>query len=651
MEKRMQDLLGSESDKEMDLRELFLTLWAYKLFIIFTCALSIICSGYYLLTVDKEYTSTAIFKLNTSNSGGISVGGEINVLASLAGFGGGKELSDLPIDLVTGRIFIQKLDAKLNFQSDPYFNAYNPDYVDPIWKSLIKRTIGWQKPSLDTQEVIWQSIIEKYTESILLDETLEGSIKIMVTHVNPQRAARIANVIMDEVISIKKETSNREQDQQLSYLSNTLAKALSDLEVSQSELKQFALEKGALPLESFATGSLQLESLRVQLSQTSELHEAVATLSLMLKNKTTDHKDYLVLREKFPIVDQVEFRRVLGQNEIISFWSWPEADAVNAVFSTLSERKSRLQSQINASQIDAERSRLVLDNYAKLERNAKVAEATYTILIEQVKAQSTAAGYRPNKTEIFEYASASINPSAPARSLILALGAFLGLFLGCLLSLVLALPRGVYFSRKSLITGSQARLAVSVKTLLPLRNKSLEVINTMIVKKPRPVLRNMAVEIHKSAATQVVVTSSRAKMTANYVALALASYMQTDTTKIAVINFSSRDKKIDIGEDKLSIGSFDVAESADQISVLIPQGNLSIMELISHKDFCEKIQSLNSTFDLVFLCADNSDAISLLSALEGQKTFHVTLARNKNTKSATLAHMRSLLPIQGLLYD
>jgi hypothetical protein len=173
----------------------------------------------------------------------------------------------------------------------------------------------------------------------------------------------------------------------------------------------------------------------------------------------------------------------------------------------------------------------------------------------------------------------------------------------------------------------------------------------MIVKKTRPVLRNMAVEIHKSAATQVVVTSSRAKMTGNDVALALACYMQTDTTKIAIINFSSRDKEIYIDEDKLSIGSFDVTESTDQISVLIPRGNLSIMELISHKDFCEKIQSLNSTFDLVFLCADNSDAISLLSALEGQKTFHVTLARIKNTKSATLAHMRSLLPIQGLLHD
>jgi hypothetical protein len=161
----------------------------------------------------------------------------------------------------------------------------------------------------------------------------------------------------------------------------------------------------------------------------------------------------------------------------------------------------------------------------------------------------------------------------------------------------------------------------------------------------------MVVEIHKNAAPQVVVTSSRAKMTGNDVARALASYMQSESMKVAVIDFSSRAKKQEIDGKRLSVGSFVVAESAGYISVLKPDGDLAAMELLSHKDFWEKTQSLNSTFDLVFLCADNGDAISLLNALEGKKTFHITLARTKNTKSATLEIMRSLLPIQGLLYD
>ncbi|MDB4132527.1 hypothetical protein N9608_03475, partial [Amylibacter sp.] len=455
----------------------------------------------------------------------------------------------------------------------------------------------------------------------------------------------------DEIISTLENKKNTEQDEQLSYLSNTLAKALSDLEASQSSLKQFALENSALPLESFAARSLQLDGLREQLSRTTELYDAVVALSSMLQNKTTDQKSYLALRQQFPIVDQVEFRRVLGQNEIISSWSWPESSSVDAVFDTLTERKNRLQSQINASQIDAERSGLALETYAKLEREAKIAEATYTVMIEQVKARSMASGYRPDRTEVYEYASPSISPSAPKRNLILALGAVLGLFVGTALSLAFALSRGVYYSKNSLIAGAQAGITASFSALLPVRNKSLNDLNTMLSKKPRPVLRDVVVEIHKSSAKQVVVTASRTKLTGNDVARALASYMQSDTVKVAVVDFSSRAKKLGIDLERPSVGSFVVTESAGHISILRPDGDLAAMELLSQRDFWKNIQSLNSTFDLVLLCADNSDAISLLSALEGQKMFHITIAKTKKTKSATLIHMRSLLPIQGLLYD
>ena len=647
----MQDLLNSESNDEIDLREFSIILWTYKLFIAGSCALGIIFGSYYVLNTVNLFRSIAIFKLKQNKSVGMSLNGELGALASLAGFGSGIKASNTPFDEITGRIFIQNLDANLNFQTDPYFNKYNPNTVDPIWKSLIKRAIGFQKFSTDSQEAIWQNIVKSYLKNVDLDETDDGSLKISVTHVNPKRAAEIANGIMNKIISDIKNKHDTEQDQQLSYLSNTLAKALSDLEVSQSNLKEFTLQNSALPLESFAAVSLRLEALREQFIRTSKLHEAVAAISYILQNKTKDNNEYLALRQKFPIVDQVEFRRVLGQNEIISSWSWPELESVSAVFDTLSQRKSRLQSQINASQINAERSGLALDTFAKLQRESEIAEATYTVLIEQVKAQSMIAGFRPNTTEVYEYASASIRPYSPNRILILALGGILGLFLGALFSLVFALGRGVHYSKNSLKIGAQARLAASVKPLLPLRNKIFDDINTMLMKKSRPILRDLAVEIHKSAATQVVVTSSRAKMTGNDVARALASYMQSETMKVAVINFSSRAKKLDIDVKRLSVGSFVINESAGHISALRPDGNLAAMELLSHRDFWNKIQSLKSTFDLVFLCADNHDAISLLSALEGQKMFHISIVRSKKTKSATLMRMRSLLPIQGLLYD
>ena len=645
------DANAQSADDEIDLRELFMVLWAFKTFIACVCAVSIVIAGYYALNANKEFTSTAVFNLDNNQSSGLSLGGDLGALANLAGLSSGASTSTLPEEQINGRIFIKKIDKKLDFQADPYFNNYNPKSIDPIWKSTIKRAIGWQTSTIDVQEAIWQGISNTYLQNVALSTTDGGSLKIKVTHANAGRAAEIANRIMQEIISDIKKKKDHQQDSQLAYLSNTLAGALSDLEIAQSSLKVFALESSALPLESFAAGSLQLDALRDQLRRTTELQGAIADLSQLLNDGATNQSDYQLLRQRFPIVDQVEFRRVMGQNEIISSWSWPEVGSVAAVLDTLSERKSRLQSQVDASQIDAERSGRTLENYARLEREAKIAEATYTVLIEQVKAQSMMAGYRPSKSEIYEYASPSISPSAPKRSLILALGAVLGLFLGSALALILAFQRGVYYSRKSLIANTQARFNESSRSLTSLRNKTLNEMDKLIEKRPRPMLRDIAVEIHKSCSAQAVVTSSRAKITASAAAQALALTMQSEDTKIAVIDFSAKSRKLATDTEQMSVGSFVIAACEVNVSVLRPQGTLTAVELISQKDFLKNIKSLNSKFDVVFLCADNGDAVSLLRALEGEKMFHLTLARTRHTKSDALLSMRSLLPIQGLLHD
>ena len=45
------------------------------------------------------------------------------------------------------------------------------------------------------------------------------------------------------------------------------------------------------------------------------------------------------------------------------------------------------------------------EDLAKLLEMLKIAEATYTVLIEQVKSQSLAAGFKPETFKVFEYAT------------------------------------------------------------------------------------------------------------------------------------------------------------------------------------------------------------------------------------------------------
>jgi capsular polysaccharide biosynthesis protein len=607
--------------------------------------------GYQALNTDKEFTSYAVFKLDETNSDTKTLPGELSAVALIAGFSSEESGGTLPEAKTNGRVFIEKLDHRAKFQSDTFFNTYDPEADEPIWKSLVKRAIGFQSDPIDIQEMIWQGIINKYLQNVVIEKTDDGAIVIEVTHRSALRAAEIANIIMEEVILDEKKANEEAQNNQLYYLSNTLAKSLNDLEIAQSNLKVFALENSAMPLENFAVGSLQLDALREQFDRTTQLQDAVAELLLLLKNKTTNQENYISLRQRFPIVDQVEFRRVLGQNEIIGSWSWPDINSVSAVYDTLSERNNRLQSQIETSQKEAERSGQALETYGRLKREEKVAEATYTVLIEQVKAQSMIAGYQPSKSEIYEYPFPSISPSHPNLFQNLTIGGILGLFVSSAIALILGKKRGVYYSKKSLTAGMPARLNASSKTLASLRKKSLNDMEKRIRKKPRPILRDIAVEIHKSGKNLATISSSNTKTTAHDVAQALALTMQTKNIKIATIDFSTTSYDRNFEQEQIASEAFVVSANTGNVSVLRPTDNLAAVELISKKDFLKNIILLNSTFDLIFLCADNDEAVSLLRALDGQDIFHLTLARTKHTKSDILQNMHLLLPIQGLLHD
>lgn len=647
----MHNFLNSTADDGIDLREFLLVLWFYKFLIAALIALCVIGAGYYALNAEKKFTSKAIFKLDKAG-GNINLPGELGALISLAGSTSlNSSSSSLSKSQFNGRIFIEQVDARANLQGDPFFNNYNPNLTEPIWKTVIKQAIGWQKSYKNVKEIIWQGILKEYSRNVKLKTQKDGSIEILVTHNNAVRAAKLANIIMDKIILNQKQKYANRQDNQFAYLSKALAKALSDLEIAQSKLKAFALENSALPLENFAVGSLQLDALREKLSRTTELHMAVEGLLKMLKDNTTDQANYLSLRKTHPIIDQVEFRRVLGQNEIINSWSWPDFNTVTAVFDTLKQRMNRLQSQIDVSQEDAQRSSQALEVYGRLQREEKTAEATYTVLLEQVKAQSIMIGYRPSTSEIYEYATPTINQSAPRSLLIIALGGILGLFIGSILSLALASINNVFYTKKSLASAAQASLNVSIKPLTSLRNKSLLEIQAQIKKKPWPVLNDISVEVHKSGNALVVFTSSRARIASIKAALALAFSMQSNDTNIAIIDFSNKNKKQILNSNQTSIGPFIIDENKDQVSILRPTGVTIPMELTSKKDFLKNIHSLNKSFDLIFLCADNSDAISLLRVIEGEKIFHLTLARIKHTKINILLSMRSLLPFQGLIHD
>jgi uncharacterized protein involved in exopolysaccharide biosynthesis len=644
---KMQNIPIKPTTEEIDFREIFFILWAYKFLIILICLFGVIYAGLHALKAPKKYTSEVVFKL-----GGAAENEKQSLFSSSGIFIPGlQNQSILPLDELTGQVFIKKIDKKLNFKSDPFFYKHNSSSKDSYWKTNLKILIGWEENDVDPDNAIWSLITKTYKNNVSFEETGSGAISISVSHSNPNRAAIIANTIMETTIANTQIKKKNAQDNKLKYLAQTLSSALNDLELSQSKLKLFAMENRTSPLENFQSDSYRLEDLRLQLSKTSKLYDAAKELVKNINKSQTSASDYDKLSQKFPIIDQVEFRRVLGQNEIISSWVWPEKSLVLSVLDTLRERQNALKYEIDLSQINAQKSEKALETFAKLQRDAKIAETSYGVLIDQVKRQSIVAGYQPDGSEIFEYASIALAPSSPNHKLILVIGAGIGLALGCVISIILGTLRGVFYSRKSLLKAAGSVFNAKVKVLYGIRKYKISDIEMSLKIKHRSILRDLSGEINKSKCNKVIFTSCNSKFRGNDVAKILGIYLQAQNVKICIINFSQKPKVMNNDTDKTSFGPFYVRDKVKEVTLLNVQSTLGALEILGQRNFLKDLNNLDAKFDLIFISADNNDAISLLRALKGQEIFHISLANLKRTKSNILSQIRMLAPIKGLLHD
>ena len=132
---------------------------------------------------------------------------------------------------------------------------------------------------------------------------------------------------------------------------------------------------------------------------------------------------------------------------------------------TLSDRISRLDVEIANIEESAISYAASAEDQAKLLRDAKIAEATFTVLTEQVKSQTLVAGFKPDTFTVFAYATPPLVPSSPQRNLVLAIGAVLGLFVGSALSLVTGIRKGVFYTRTSTFSAVQALVTLKISSL------------------------------------------------------------------------------------------------------------------------------------------------------------------------------------------
>ena len=133
--------------------------------------------------------------------------------------------------------------------------------------------------------------------------------------------------------------------------------------------------------------------------------------------------------------------------ESISAWTWPNKDVLKATINTMSDRSDRLNIKISGIEDQAELYASSAEELAKLTREAKIAEATYTVLMNsEITISDSRVFFRIPKFSILTVPSA---PSSPRTFLLLALSTNLGVFVGFISAFINGFRKDVLFQQVS----------------------------------------------------------------------------------------------------------------------------------------------------------------------------------------------------------
>ena len=640
----------NSEDADLDLGELLAALWSHKLLIILITGLFILLAGYYAANAKKKFTANAIFEISENvTHTGLSFSEEMGALASIAGLqteGNSSSMESL-IKQVTGREFILDFNRKYSIELDPYFNTYNPNQEDPFWKATFKKIIGWQKTRGERIAIVEHNIARNYRKNVGIDKAKKSkTITVSVTHSKPEKAAYYANNLMEEIKLLVESDSDKVQSSQMNYLSETLADALQEMEIAEENLKNYTFENSALAREIFISDSLKLDELRMEKRKVAEISDLLFTIENLVKTGNLDNRSYEALRSQNPLVDDIDFRRILGMSETISAWIWPEVETVEAIGATLRDRVKRLDLEIKGIEENAKIYATSAEDLAKFKREAKIAEATYIVLIEQVKSQSLAAGFQPETFKVFEYATPPLEASSPKIKQVLILGAVLGIFTGIVLALINSKRRGVYNTRSAIIFDTRADLALKSSSINRLSRKSISDIISYVSKQRITVLDEATVKLSSNKVIYVI--NSGGRPSASDTARLLAAQSAQSGRSVILCDTTGKSEK-GIDNSSLSTGSeFSTVRAGDNISLLI---NLNGPYFFTSQEFNSTVKDLTERFDQVFVCSSNSNAQLGLMTLKDFDPSLVLVAGLRKTKKLDIKNLRAKQPIDLLLYE
>ncbi len=409
----------------IDLGALLATLWRGKwLILLVTCATLSLGVFYAFVAAVPLYKSSAVVMLETKQE---SI---VDLQSVVGGLSGDSSEVNSELEVLKSRGLMGKVVDKLDLVSDPEFNK---TLRTPSALSAMKaRVLGTDAPAKELSEKqIRDDVISALLEKLSVRNVPQSLVfQVTAETESPQKSALIADTVVDLYILNQIEVKFEATEQATTWLAGRVAELQEELETAEAKANAFNNATTLVSPEALQLQEVQLKDLRERISQ-AEITAATATARYeTLSAASTPEEQVEVSQDR-------QLERLLTQAQ--------EGGSGLAAFETAFQRvlsRAALERQRATQQLDAlrasetELSKQIaqqsedLITLQQLTREAEAIRLLYEYFLTRLKETSAQEGIQKADSRMLSQAVIPTDPSAPRKSLILAMSTILGVMLG-----------------------------------------------------------------------------------------------------------------------------------------------------------------------------------------------------------------------------
>jgi len=442
------------ADDTIDLASIISTLWRGKLWIALCAVITLFIGGYYAYVASTPmFSATSVVMLDTREE---QVSGLDGVLGGLSG---DTTVVSTEVEVLRARGLMRKVVDELNLVADPEFNG---SLREPSSTARLKGAVrSLLRPAQSTMppdpELAQRRLVDNVV-SALLGKTRIGNVpgslvfQITVVTENPVKSAQIADTIAEFYILEQLQVKFDATEQATDWLSDRVIELQASLEASEARLQDFRASTQLIDEQTLLALDRQAKDLRDRIvaseAQTAALQQnaaelRAATTPAAQAEASEDPVLARLLQEGGGTLSPEDTRSFEMRFEQILARADLEATRAADQLASLRAGLTEFEGQIARQSAD-------LITLQQFTREAESSRLIYEYFLNRMKETSVQQGIQQADSRVLSDAVIPNVPSAPRKSLILAMSGILGVMLGTGLVLLREAGQNTFRSAREL---------------------------------------------------------------------------------------------------------------------------------------------------------------------------------------------------------